>query len=390
MNTHRILGIGSGVMAVMAVSSVACDKRTQNASTETRSGADAASPELRSGEMKPSPLMTATAGKETKPKDPFAAADSDMKKVLEELDVLGIRPITTLSPEEARKQPTPADAVKKLVEKKPNPSAVPAIKVDSRKIAGAAGQVDARIYVPETEAKKPLPVVVYFHGGGFVIGSLDAYDASARALADKASAIVVSADYRRGPEHKFPAAHDDAFAAYEWARKNAASLGGDPKRVAVAGESAGGNLAAGVSLKAREKGSVMPAHQLLVYPIAQTNMNTESYHEWEFAKPLNKASMAWFFEKYTRSPDDLRDPRLNLVGADLKGLPPTTIILAEIDPLRSEGATLADKLKEAGVKVDKKVYEGVTHEFFGMGAVVGDAREAVDFAGERLSDTFKR
>jgi acetyl esterase len=343
--------------------------------------------ETRSAEMPPSPTV---ATPRAEPKDVMKAADGDMKDVLAEFMALGPKPIDTLSPAEARKQPSLADAAKKVLEKKGKSTApIEMAKVENKKITGAGGPLDARIYTPKTDAKKPLPVVLYFHGGGFAIASLDVYDASARGLAKESNAIVVAADYRRAPENKFPAAHDDAFAAYQWTLKNAASFGGDPKRIAVAGESAGGNLAINVSIMARDKNVQMPLHQLLVYPLAQTSMDTQSYREWGDAKPLNKAMMGWFVNQYTRSPADAQDTRLNVLGANLKGLPKTTIVLAEIDPLRSDGEMLADKLDKAGVSIDKKTYEGVTHEFFGLGAVVDDAKNAVDYAGDRLESDLK-
>ena len=163
-----------------------------------------------------------------------------------------------------------------------------------------ADPIAVRIYTPKGAG--PFPVVVYYHGGGWVIADLDTYDASPRALANLANAVVVSSHYRQGPEHKFPAAHQDAFAAYRWVLANARSLKGDPSKVAVAGESAGGGLAAAVSMMARDSGAQMPVHQLLVYPIAGYDLNTPSYQENADAKPLNKAMMAWFFEKYLRSP----------------------------------------------------------------------------------------
>ena len=368
------------VMVLGVFAAAACDKPRMDAPPP------APQPETRSAEVKPPGTS-----KLPEAKDPMKAADADMRKVLAELGALGGKPIPQLSAEEARKQPTPTDAVKKVLEKDGKPTAPLAMaKVENRKIAGAAGPIDARIYTPKSDAKKPLPVIAYWHGGGFVIADLDVYDASARALAKEADAILVSLDYRHAPEAKFPAAHDDAFAGYQWVVKNAASFGGDPKRIAVAGESAGGNLAANVSIMARDMNAPMPVHQLLIYPVAQTSLSTESYREWDNAKPLNKGMMAWFVEKYTRTPEDTKDPRLNLVDAKLEKLPKTTIVLAEIDPLRSDGDMFADKLKAAGVAVDKKTYEGVTHEFFGMGAAVGDAKDAESYAGGRLKDAFKQ
>jgi len=285
-------------------------------------------PETHSAEMMPTATGTS---KLPEPKDPMKVADADMKAVLTELAALNGKPIETLSAEEARKQPTPTDAVKKVLEKNNKPtSPLEMAKVENRKIPGAAGPIAARIYTPKTDEKGPLPVI------------------------------------------------------------NAGTFGGDPKRIAVAGESAGGNLAANVSIMARDKSAPMPVHQLLVYPVAQTGMSTESYREWDMAKPLNKAMMVWFVEKFTRTPEDAKDPRLDLVAANLKNLPKTTIVNAEIDPLRSDGQMLADKLKAAGVSVERKTYEGVTHEFFGMGAVVSDAKDAESYAGGRLKDAFKK
>lgn len=378
-----------------ALGATGCDKpRMGTGGSETAQPgqpAVATSSETHSAEMKREPSAGANGANAEKARDPMATADSDMKKVLEQLNALGGKPLATLTPEEARKQPTPADAVKALLTKEGKSTApIEMAKVDSRKIPGAAGLIDARIYTPKTDDKKPLPVIVYFHGGGFVIADLDVYDASPRALAKGANAIVVSADYRHAPENKFPAAHDDAYAAYEWVTKNAASFGGDPKRIALAGESAGGNLAANVAIMARDKGATMPVHELLVYPVAQTTTDTPSYNEWANAKPLDKAGMGWFVEKIIRTPADKNDPRLDLVHANLKGLPKTTIVLAEIDPLRSDGDMLAKSLEAAGVTVEKKLYEGVTHEFFGMGAAVADARDAESYASGRLKEAFKR
>ena len=371
---------------------VGCDKapgtdaRRQPGETVSAASAASASPETHAADMKKAEPALAKA---EVAKDPLQAADADMRKVLEQLAALGGKPLATLSAEEARKQPTPADAVKALLTKEGKSTApVEMAKVDSRKIPGAAGQVDARIYTPKTNDKKPLPVIVYFHGGGWVIADLDVYDASPRALAKGANAIVVSCDYRRAPENKFPAAHDDAYAVYEWVTKNAASFGGDQKRIAVAGESAGGNLAANVAIMARDKGAIMPVHELLVYPVAQTTTETPSYLAWANAKPLDKAGMLWFVDKVIRTAADKSDPRLDLVHANLKGLPKTTIVQAEIDPLRSDGDMLATSLEAAGVSVDKKLYEGVTHEFFGMAGAVGDAKDAQSYATSRLKDAF--
>jgi acetyl esterase len=256
--------VSLGLVVVVA----GCEK-PRNEPAPTTTPAAAPSPELRSGTMTGNEGKPATTtATETTPKDPLKVADADMKKVLEQLGTLGGKPLETLSAEEARKQPTPADAVKALLTKDGKSTAPMEVgKVEDRKIPGAAGPIGVRIVTPKkADGTKPLPVIVYFHGGGWVIASNDVYDSSIRALANKSGAKVVAVEYRMAPENKFPAQHDDALASYEWVLKNAASFGGDPKRVAVAGESAGGNLAANVSIAARDKGIQMPVHELLVYP----------------------------------------------------------------------------------------------------------------------------
>ena len=319
---------------------------------------------------------------------PMAAPNTQMQLVLDQLSALGGKPIATLSASEARKQPTPTDAVKALLTKDGKSAAPdPAVSSIDRTIPGATGPLPVRIYTPKS-GTAPFPVVVYYHGGGWVIANKDVYDGGARALSKMANAVVVSVDYRLGPEHKFPAAHDDAFATYEWALKNAASLNGDPKRLAVAGESAGGGLAVATAIMARDKKAQMPLAIVSVYPIAGTDTMTSSYVENAKAKPLNRAMMSWFFEKYLNGPQDRANPRVNLVAADLNGLPPTTIINAQIDPLRSDGEVLAQRMRAAGVQVQQKTYAGVTHEFFGMGAVVDNAKAAEQMAADALRKAF--
>ena len=322
--------------------------------------------------------------------DPAAGADRDMKRVLDAFAGLNPKPIETLTPEEARKQPTPADAVKALLRQEGKSDAPePGVRVRDVQLSGPTGAIAARAYTPEGADGQALPMVVYYHGGGWVIADLDTYDATPRAMAKQARAVVVSVEYRHAPEHKFPAAHDDAFAAYQRVWDNAGQLGGDQRRIAVMGESAGGNLAVHVALAAKQANVQVPVAVVAVYPVAGVNTDTPSYRENADAKPLNKAMMAWFMRHVLASDADKRDPRLDIVGqADVKGLPPTTIITAQIDPLRSEGQALAEKLRRAGVPVEARDYEGVTHEFFGMGAAVADARDAQAFAARRLTEAF--
>jgi acetyl esterase len=254
-------------------------------------------------------------------------------------------------------------------------------------IPGPAGNLVAKVVTP-SGATGPLPVILYFHGGGWVIADRNVYAPSARGLARNAQAIVVSVDYRRAPEAPFPAQHDDALASYRWLLANAASIGGDASRIAIAGESAGGNLAVATAMQARDAGLPQPRHILSVYPIAGSDLNTPSYQENSNAMPLNRALMAWFFRYVPRQASDLMDPRINLVGANLQGLAPVTIVAAQVDPLRSEGEMLAQRLGAAGVAVDRREFAGVSHEFFGADALIPGAREAQQWAGERLRTAF--
>lgn len=312
---------------------------------------------------------------------------AEQQEVLDALMSLGGKPIEALSASEARKQPSPSDAVITLLRKDGKPTTPEAVgSIVDRKIATATGALPVRVYTPTGQG--PFPVIVYFHGGGFVIANNDSYDGSARALANAAGAVLVAVEYRKAPEHKFPAAHDDAFAAYQWVLANAATLQGDPSRVAVAGESAGGNLAIATAIAARDKGMQLPTSILAVYPIVGTDTNTASYQEQADGKPLNRAMMVWFLGKYMRTSTDAQDPRLNLLRADLKGLPPVTIIAAELDPLRTDGELLEGKLHDAGVTVQRKQYDGVAHEFFGQGAVVQAARDAVKTGANSLKAGF--
>ncbi|MCC6235731.1 MAG: alpha/beta hydrolase [Verrucomicrobiales bacterium] len=321
--------------------------------------------------------------------DHLSRCTKGMAEVLEQLRRLGGKPIEDLTPEQARQQPGPADAVAALMKKRgqsANPE--PVAQMENRRIPGPGGDIAIRIYTPLGTG--PFPVVLYIHGGGWVLADLDAYDASPRALCNATGAVVVSAHYRLAPEHPFPASHDDTFAAYLWVRANATSFHGDPTRVAVAGESAGGNMAAAISLMARDRKVPLPVHQVLVYPVAGVDLDTASFKEHAHAKPLNRAMMVWFGAHEFSLPADVHDPRIDLLHTNLAGMPPTTLITAEIDPLRSGGELLASQLKAAGVSVEAKQYVGVTHEFFGMGSVLEESRDAVQFAARNLRKAFER
>ncbi len=311
----------------------------------------------------------------------------EMQVVMEKLASLGGKPIESLDAKEARMQPTPADAVMAVM--RDNNIAMPAAQCDTvgQNIPVSKGTTNIRIYTPK-QGTAPYPVIVYYHGGGWVIADINVYGSSAQGLCEQAGAVVVSVEYPKGPEHKFPAAHTTAFDAYQWVLKNMAAIKGDSSRVALVGESAGGNLAANVSMMARDKKLPMPIYQVLVYPIANNDMDSESYTKFAAAKPLNKPMMEWFAKNALASMAQAADPRVSLVKANLAGLPKTLIIGAEIDPLMTEGKLLADKLKDAKVETDYQLYNGVTHEFFGMAAVVPQAKEAMGLAVSKLKSAF--
>jgi len=319
-----------------------------------------------------------------------AKPDADMQMVLDAQASLKPKPIETLQAAEARKQASVADGVTKVL-KTTNQSTkpqvlVPGVSSKDIMIPGAAGQLPARVYTPA--GRGPFPVIVYYHGGGWVIADKQTYDGGARGLAKAVNAVVVSVDYRRAPEAKFPAQWDDALAAYKWTAANAAQMKGDPAKLALAGESAGGNLAVATAVAARDAGLPKPVAILSVYPVAQTSTDTPSYNTYADAKPLNRPMIKWFVENLTNSPADLKDPRLQLTEANLSGLPPVTIINAQIDPLLDDGAMLQEALTKAGVQAERKVYDGATHEFFGTAAVTQDGRDAQAFAADRLKMAF--
>ncbi len=325
-------------------------------------------------------------------RDANGRAQDDMAGVITTYEGLGARPVHTLTVAQARAQPTPDDALRAVVSTQRGHPFTADVFTQERDLMvdGAAGPLPARLY-DATPGHQGEPIILYFHGGGWVTGNLNTYDLSDRALATQAHAMVLSVAYRLAPENKFPAAHDDAFAAYRWLLAHASSLGADPRRIAVAGESAGGNLAINVSIAARDAHIPMPVHQLLIYPVAGTDTGTPSYIADEKAAPLGRDDILWYVNNTVRSPADLHDPRLDLIGkADLHRLPPTTLISAEIDPLESDGTFLTYKLQAQGVNVDRTEYGGTTHEFFGMGAAVSRAKDAEAFAAQGLDATFDK
>ena len=352
------------------------------AGTAIFAGATASAQSARSADAPPPPKPAPVA-------TPPAKAAPDMQAVLDQLTVLGSKPVETLTPAQARVNPSAADAAKAVMVARGLPT-TPDASVTTQDVPyGSDPKQFARLYKPAgAPMGAPMPVVVYYHGGGWVIATVDTYDAAPRLMAEQLNAIVVSVEYRHAPEFKFPAQHDDAFAAYRWVLDNAASWGGDPKKIALAGESAGGNLAVATAIYARDNGLTKPLHVLSVYPIANSSMSLPSRMDAANAKPLNTAMLNWFGYYYSTTKADMMDPRINLVKANLRGLPPTTIVNAQIDPLRSDGETLAAAMHAAGDRVEQRTFPGVTHEMFGMGAVVRGAYDADMYGIGKLKAAF--
>ncbi len=258
---------------------------------------------------------------------------------------------------------------------------------EDRVIPGPGGPLPIRIY--SFAAPQLLPVLVYFHGGGWVTGDLDTTDLRCRQLSDWAECIVVSVDYRLAPEHPFPAGVDDAYAATAWVGENASSFGGDAARVAVGGDSAGGNLAAAVALLARDKGAPRLAFQYLAYPVIDCDLNTASYLENAEGYMLSRSGMAWYWDQYVPEVSQRGHPLASPIrAASHAGLPPALIVTAEFDPLRDEGEAYAAKLKTAGVPVELRRYDGLIHGFFNMTGAIDQAKVALMDSARSLRAAF--
>jgi acetyl esterase len=260
-------------------------------------------------------------------------------------------------------------------------------KVENRTIPGPDGPIPVRIYTPAGGG--PHPLLVFFHGGGFVICDLDSHDGLCRALTNEAACVVVSVDYRLAPEAKFPAAPEDCYAATCWAAEHAAELGGDPARIAIAGDSAGGNLTAVTALMARDRGGPRLACQLLIYPVTDHAFDTASYTENAEGYMLTREMMRWFWGHYLASESDGANPLASpLRATDLTDLPPAFVITAEYDPLRDEGEAYAARLREAGVPVELVRHDGMFHGFVSMFAVLDQGKQALAVASQRLRAAF--
>ena len=289
-------------------------------------------------------------------------------------EIAALPRLPTMTPVEARGRPNPLEAA---------PEAVGS--VTARAIPGPAGPMGIRIYRPRDPLRAAL---VYFHGGGWVLGSLESADASCRAIANRSRCVVVSIDYRLAPETKFPGAVEDAYAAVRWVADNAAELRIDPERLAVGGASAGGNLAAAAALLARERGGPKIAFQLLTVPVAELSSRAESHREFAEGYGLSAADMTWFGLHYVRTPADADDPRASVVRADLHDLPPAFVITAACDPLRDDGEAYAEKLQKLGIAARYKRYPGMFHGFMSFPRVLPEADEAFEDAGKALREAL--
>ncbi|MBM3946347.1 MAG: alpha/beta hydrolase [SAR202 cluster bacterium] len=244
----------------------------------------------------------------------------------------------------------------------------PVYRTEDRLVAGPGGGILTRIYTPLGNG--PFPALVWFHGGGWVLGNLDGADATCRSLCNEAGCVVVSVDYRLAPEHKFPAAAEDCYAVTSWAHNSGSLFNIDPNRIAVGGDSAGGNLAAVVGLMAKERGGPALRFQLLAYPVTDRDYSTKSYKDNAEGYLLTTASMKWFWDHYLRNDQDAKNPHAAPMQArDMTGLPAAMIITAEFDPLRDEGEAYGKRLQQAGVSTVVKRYDGMIHGFFGMPGV---------------------
>jgi acetyl esterase len=304
----------------------------------------------------------------------------------EALIAIGARdkPVDQMTPTEMR-EASEARALITAGEPEPVDQVLPGV------VPGPAGPIPVRIYVPRGGRAngQELPGVVYFHGGGWVRGSLQTVDTLCRTLANSGACVVISVDYRMAPEHKFPAPFEDSLAATRWVGEHASELGIDHRRLAVAGDSAGGNLAAAVALAIREEGGPALLHQVLIYPVTDHNFETDSYRQNAEGYNLTRSAMQHYWQLYLRSDADADDYRASPLRAqDLSNLPPALIITAEYDPLLDEGRVYAERLRAAGTPTVYREYPGMVHGFVSSAGIVDMGKQAIREAGALLRDTF--
>jgi acetyl esterase len=303
--------------------------------------------------------------------------DPQARLLLDQLDALGAPPLPQQTPEEARAGFAALAAVA-------GPPEDP-VPTEDRSVPGPSGDIPVRIYRPESDR---LPVVVYFHGGGWVIGDIASHDTTCQRLASGVPAIVVSVDYRLAPEHRFPAAVDDCDAATSWVSAHITEFGGDPARLAVAGDSAGGNLAAVVAIHARDADGPPIAFQLLIYPGTDMTRSLPSHTENGTGYLLDSDAIGWFMDNYLADADPRHPDASPLFAEDLSGLPPALVLTAEFDPLRDEGEAYAERLRQASGTVTTSRYDGMIHGFYGLDSVFDAAKRATGETVEALRNAL--
>ncbi|WP_085523691.1 alpha/beta hydrolase [Tuberibacillus sp. Marseille-P3662] len=306
--------------------------------------------------------------------------DPQVKALLEQMEASDVPPMESLSPEQAR-------AGFQSLNDSSTEELEPVGYLSNRVIPGPGGDLPIRIYTPEGTG--PFPVLVFYHGGGWVIGDLDSHDNMCRSLTNLANTVVVSVDYRLAPEHKFPAAVDDCYTALRWVSEHPSELNIDSSHIAVGGDSAGGNLSTVVSYLTKQRGGPQLAYQLLLYPSTHISADTASHRENGEGYFLTTESMTYFRNHYLRTVEDAEDPLVSpYLIEDLSGLPPAMVVTAEYDPLRDEGEAYARRLKEAGVPVIAKRYDGMIHGFISMAEQLDKGKQALQDAAQALRSAF--
>jgi acetyl esterase len=307
--------------------------------------------------------------------------DPQVQALLDQLEVQGMPPFEEMSVPQAR------DAMAAFGDLQGE--AEPVAVVSNVLAPGPAGQLPVRVYDPIPGTS--LPLMVYFHGGGWVIGNVEVLDKPCRALANATQCVLASVEYRLAPETKFPGPAEDCYSATRWLAEHAGEFGADRSRLVVAGDSAGGNLAAVVSLMSRDRGGPQVAHQLLLFPVTAPARGTQfaSYTDNAEGYMLTRGSMEWFWDHYLHSPEDGANPyAAPLYARELAGLPPATVVTAEFDPLRDEGVAYSGRLADAGIAVTAQTYDGMIHDFFLMAGAVDRTRELVTTIGEEMRKRF--
>jgi acetyl esterase len=305
--------------------------------------------------------------------------DPQAQKIIDALAALNLPPVEDSTPEEARESMRSRTAALGPFED--------VAAVTDHRVPVKNGEITVRVYSPG--GKGPQPALVFFHGGGWVIGDLYTHDGICRSITNAAACVVASVDYRLAPELKYPVAAEDSYAGYAWVLANAGKLGIDARRVAVGGDSAGGNLAAAVSLMARDRGTPVPIQQTLIYPVTNHSLDTPSYRENATGFLLTRDAMRWFWNHYLASEGQGKEPYASpLLAKSLAGLPPALVITAGCDPLRDEGEAYAARLRDAGVPVTLTRYEGLFHGFIRMTRMLDKAKAALDEIAGSLKKAF--